>query len=154
MNHRSEIRIEINRIVRFAIMASASGSPLLKRRKTVRRVDNDQVLCVLPILVLSQPIPYFVCEANRGIIKRFITFLMGNNVEFDVESELDKAIDYFFERDHEHFLLLWAGKIKVKDFGPRFVPLVFFSKTPDVLVPEEFANKWKSFKISVKQAWN
>ena len=76
-----------------------------KNKKEVRKVANDEILCILPILVvLGQPIPYKVCENNREkITKSLINFLMGNNVEFN-EKSTQEAIDYLFERDHEDFL--------------------------------------------------
>ena len=60
---------------------------------------------------------------------------MGNNV---VTMSDQEAIEYLFKRDHEDFLLLLDGKIKVGKFGPRFMPDVFFTQVPGVLIPEDF----------------
>ena len=50
---------------------------------------------------------------------------MGNYVNFDPK-DIEKAIEFLFERDHEIFLLLLSGEIKVGEFGPIFVPRLFF----------------------------
>ena len=61
----------------------------------------------------------------------------GKHVSFDPE-DVQKAIDFLFERDHIVFLHLLNGDINIEDFGPVFVPLVFYSQVPDVLIPDEF----------------
>ena len=104
--------------------------PPRKKNKTIH--STNDILGIYTIFV-SCYVPYEVCVANQEkITKKFIKFLMGNNVEFAKKS-LEEAIDYLFERDHGYF-----QNIKVGKFGPRFVPFVFFTQVPDVLVPEEF----------------
>ena len=98
-----------------------------------------EVLGPFPIIVAY--VPYFVCDANlQKITVNLINWLMGNNVNIDAK-EIQKAIDFLIERDHEIFLLLLQGKITVQDFGPIFVPIIFFTQTPDVLIPEDFEDK-------------
>ena len=108
-----------------------------KRKQPIPRIEDKEVLGPFPITI-DMHVPYFVCDENRQkITVNLVKWLMGNNVNFD-PGEIQKAIDFLFERDHEAFLLLLSGKIEVGDFGPVFVPMVFFSQMPDVLNPEEF----------------
>ena len=115
--------------------------PVRKKKKTIAKIDDFDILGIFPICVSSKIIPYYVCVANRETItKNFIKFLLGNNVEFESKS-LQVAIDTLFERDHGYFLLLLNGEIEVGRFGPKFVPLVFFTKVPEVLIPEAFEKR-------------
>ena len=108
-----------------------------KRKQPIQRIEDKEVLGTFPIIVY-QYVPFFVCDANlQKITAHLINWLMGNNVNIDPK-EIQKAIDFLFERDHKTFLLLLSGEIKVEEFGPIFFPVVFFSLTPDVLDPYDF----------------
>ena len=98
----------------------ASRDPI-KRKQPIPRIEDKEVLGPFPIIVTY--VPFFVSDANlQKITAHLINWLMGNNVNIDPK-EIQKAIDFLFERDHEIFLLLLQGKITVKDFGPIFVPV-------------------------------
>ena len=117
----------------------ASRDPPNKRKQPIPRIEDKEVLGPFPIIVAY--VPYFVCDANlQKITVNLINWLMGNNVSID-RKEVQKAIDFLFERDHKAFLLLLSGEIKVEEFGPIFFPMVFFSSTPDVLDPYEFQKR-------------
>merc|ERR1712004_3702 len=110
-----------------------------KRKQPIPRIEDKEVLGPFPIIVTY--VPYFVCDANlQKITLNLINWLMGNNVNIDAK-DIQKAIDFLFERDHKVFLLLLSGEIKVGEFGLRFFPMVFFSSTPDVLDPSEFQRR-------------
>ena len=116
----------------------ASRDPI-KRKQPIPRIEDKEVLGPFPIIVTY--VPFFVSNANlQKITANLINWLMGNNVNID-RKEIQKAIDFLFERDHEIFLLLLQGKITVKDFGPIYVPMIFFTKIPDVLIPKDFEDK-------------
>ena len=113
----------------------ASRDPI-KRKQPIPRIEDKEVLGPFPIIVTY--VPFFVSDANlQKITAHLINWLMGNNVNIDAK-EIQNAIDFLFERDHKVFLLLLSGEIKVGEFGPIYVPMVFFSQAPDVLKPDEF----------------
>ena len=135
-----------------------------KRKQSIPIEDND-VFGLFQIIVPNY-VPYFVSEEIRQkITVNLIQWLMGNNVNYDPK-DIHKAIDFLFERDHEAFLLLLSGKIKVGNFGPIFFPMVFFSSTPDVLDPYDFQRRriqaqhnsnrtltWAFSKLANKLKW-
>ena len=113
-----------------------STVPPKKKRKVIRKFDDNEILTILAIFKSIETIPFYVCEAyQEKITKNLIKFLMGNNVV--ITSDQD-AIDFLFKRDHGDFLLLLVGK-----FGPRFMPQVFFTQVPSVLIPEDFEDKFQ-----------
>ena len=93
----------------------ASRDPPNKRKQPILRIEDKEVLGPFPIIVVKH-VPYFVCDANlQKITVNLINWLMGNNVNIDAK-EIQKAIDFLFERDHKVFLLLLSGDIKVGEF--------------------------------------
>ena len=126
-------------------------STLMKRKQPIPRIEDREVLGSFPIIV-EEHVPYFVTQENfQKVTLKLINWLMGNTVNFNPE-DIQKAIDFLFERDHERFLLLLSGKIKVEEFGPIFLPMVFFSYTPDVLVPYEFQRRRMQAQSNPKTA--
>ena len=111
-----------------------------KRKQPIPRIEDKEVLGPFSIII-AKHVPYFVSDENlQKITANLIGWLMGNNVNIDAK-EIQKAIDFLFERDHQIFLKLLSEKIEVGKFGPVFVPAVFFSKIPDVLDPDDFQRR-------------
>ena len=80
-----------------------------KRKQPIPRIEDKEVLGPFPIIVTY--VPFFVSDANlQKITAHLINWLMGNNVNID-RKEIQKAIDFLFERDHEIFLFLLQEKI-------------------------------------------
>ena len=104
----------------------ASRDPI-KRKQPIPRIEDKDVLGPFPIIVAY--VPYFVCDANlQKITAHLINWLMGNNVSID-RKEVQKAIDFLFERDHKAFLLLLSGNPDETNIVPTFDP---FRSIPDI----------------------
>ena len=114
----------------------ASSADLRKRKQPIPRIADNEVLGPFRIIVVKH-VPFFVCDANRQkITANLIKWLMGNYVNFDPK-DIEKAIEFLFKRDHEIFLLLLSGKIKVGEFGPIFVLLAQLTKNCSPLLDKK-----------------
>merc|ERR1712062_19256 len=94
-------------------MGERKMAPNKKRKQPIPRIEDKEVLGSFPITI-DMHVPYFVCDENRQkITVNLVKWLMGNNVNFD-PGEIQKAIDFLFERDHEAFCCFYLVKLRLE----------------------------------------
>ena len=87
-------------------------------------------LGIFPLIPKYKPYP--IDEKNAGL---FDKFCMANGVEM---TDKEEAKEYLLERDHQQIHQLKSKPYSNRMFGSIFLPPIFLSKVPYVLIPDQY----------------